>query len=241
VAYIDWAQQEFGIAAALSGDAAMLAAYCSGDPYLAFAKQAGAVPVDATKATHGPTRELFKQCVLAVQYGMEAESLALRIGQPPVVARDLLRAHRETYRSFWRWSDAVVDQAMLHGAVWTVFGWPVRTGEQPNPRSLRNFPMQGNGAELLRIACCLATERGIEICAPVHDAVLIAAPLERIEADVVAMQAAMAEASAAVLGGFVLGTDAKITPYPDRYSDPRGEVMWKRVSELLGQRKRMTA
>ena len=217
----------------------MQAAYRSGDPYLAFAKQAGAVPADATRKTHEPTRELFKQCVLAVQYGMEAESLALRIGQPPVVARDLLRAHREAYRAFWRWSDAVVDQAMLHGAIWTVFGWPLYAGEQPNPRSLRNFPMQGNGAELLRIACCLATERGIEVCAPVHDAVLIAAPLERIEADVAAMQAAMAEASAAVLGGFVLGTEAKT--YPDRYRDPRGEVMWKRVSDLVRQRERRTA
>ena len=239
VAYIDWSQQEFGIAAALSGDAAMQAAYRSGDPYLAFAKQAGAAPADATRKTHEPTRELFKQCVLAVQYGMEAKSLALRIGQPPVVARDLLRAHREAYRTFWRWSDAVVDQAMLHGAIWTVFGWPLYAGEQPNPRSLRNFPMQGNGAELLRIACCLATERGIEVCAPVHDAVLIAAPLERIEADVAAMQAAMAEASAAVLGGFVLGTEAKT--YPDRYRDPRGEVMWTRVSDLVRQRERRTA
>jgi len=101
VAYIDWSQQEFGIAAALSGDRAMQDAYQSGDPYLAFAKQAGAVPENATKETHGPTRELFKQCVLAVQYGMEAESLAARIGQPPVVARDLLRVHRETYRNFW--------------------------------------------------------------------------------------------------------------------------------------------
>jgi DNA polymerase-1 len=66
VAYIDWSQQEFGIAAALSGDTAMQSAYLSGDPYLAFAKQAGAVPADATKASHGAARELFKQCVLAV-------------------------------------------------------------------------------------------------------------------------------------------------------------------------------
>ena len=53
-----------------------------------------------------------------------------------------------------------------------------------NPRSLRNFPMQANGAEMLRIACILGTERGIEVCAPVHDAVLIAAPVERIDAEV---------------------------------------------------------
>ena len=177
LAYIDWSQQEFGIAAALSGDQAMQEAYLSGDCYLHFAKQAGAVPEDATKHSHGPTRELFKACILGVQYGMEAQSLAARIGRPPIVARDLLRAHRETYRTFWRWSDAALDYAMLRGSLYTVFGWHVRVGNNPNPRSLRNFPMQANGAEMLRLACCLGTERGIEICAPVHDAVLICAPL----------------------------------------------------------------
>jgi DNA polymerase-1 len=32
LAYIDWFQQEFGIAATLSGDQRMMAAYSSGDP-----------------------------------------------------------------------------------------------------------------------------------------------------------------------------------------------------------------
>ena len=235
VGYVDWQQQEFGIAAALSGDTAMQAAYQSGDPYLAFAKQAHAVPVDATKATHGAERELFKQCVLAVQYGMEARSLALRIGQPPIVARDLLRAHHDTYRAFWRWSDAAVDTAMLTGSLHTVFGWHVHIGEAPNPRSLRNFPMQANGAEMLRLACCLGIERGVEICAPVHDAVLICAPLDRLEADIAGMRAAMAEASRIVLGGFELGTDVSATRWPDRYMDDRGRIMWDRVVELLGR------
>ena len=233
VAYIDWSQQEFGIAAALSGDRAMQNAYLSGDPYLAFAKQAKAAPENATKQTHGPTRELFKQCVLAVQYGMEHESLAAQIGQPPIVARDLLRAHRETYRDFWRWSDAVVDHAMLTGALHTVFGWHIHVGENPNPRMLRNFPMQANGAEMLRLACCLATERGIEVCAPVHDAVLICAPLDRLEEDIAGMRAAMAQASKIVLGGPELRTDATSTHYPDRFHDPRGMEMWNRVIELV--------
>ncbi len=84
---------------------------------------------------------------------------------------------------------------MLLGVIHTVFGWPVHVGERSNPRSLRNFPMQANGAEMLRIACCLATERGVEVCAPVHDAVLICAPFDRLEADIATMRAAMAEAS----------------------------------------------
>ena len=203
----------------------MAAAYQSGDPYLTFGKQAHAIPTDATKATHKAQRELFKQCVLAVQYGMEAESLALRIGQPAIVARDLLAAHRETYQRFWRWSDAAVDQAMLTGSLHTVFGWHVHIGERSNPRSLRNFPMQANGAEMLRLACCLATERGIQVCAPLHDAVLICAPLDRIEDDIASMRTAMAEASRAVLSGFELGTDAAVVRYPDRYMDPRGQMI----------------
>jgi DNA polymerase I-like protein with 3'-5' exonuclease and polymerase domains len=233
VAYIDWRQQEFGIAASLSGDPLMLDAYRSGDPYLAFAKQAGAVPADATKKSHSSTRELFKTCVLGVQYGMEAQSLALRIGQPVIAARELLRAHRETYKVFWRWSEAALDTAMLTGSLHTAFGWRVHIGENSNPRSLRNFPMQANGAEMLRLAACLATERGVEVCAPVHDAALICAPLERLEGEIGRMQAAMGEASRTVLDGFELGTDVAITAAPDRYMDGRGRVMWERVTALL--------
>jgi DNA polymerase I len=257
VVYLDWKQQEFGIAGALSGDAAMVAAYQSGDPYLSFGKQAGVIPADANKATHGIQRELCKQTLLAVQYGMEADALAARIGQPPIVARNLLRVHRETYSTFWRWSNAAVDQAMLTGKLNTVFGWAIHIGEKPNPRSLRNFPMQANGAEMLRVACCLATERGIEVCAPVHDAVLIASRLEDLEANVAGMRAAMAEASRAVLSGFELTTDCldefdehgkhiefpHIIRHPRRYMDSRGAVMWDRVTKLLGQseRGRLTA
>ncbi len=241
IAYIDWAQQEFGIAAALSGDPLMIAAYRSGDPYLESAKQAGAAPADATKATHKTVRDQFKSTVLAVQYGMGADSLAQRISQPPIRARELLRMHQETYRVFWAWSDRVVDHAMLTGSLQTVFGWRVQVPEVANVRSLRNFPMQANGAEMLRLACCLATERGIEVCAPVHDAVLICAPLDRLDADVERMQQAMREASRIVLDGFELGTDAKIVRYPDRYMDERGVAMWDRVMKLIREREQKTA
>jgi DNA polymerase I-like protein with 3'-5' exonuclease and polymerase domains len=235
LAYIDWTQQEFGIAAALSGDRVMQAAYSSGDPYLAFAKQAGAVPDDATKETHGAKREQFKACVLAVQYGMAAEGLAARIGQPALMGRELIRLHQETYRAFWKWSNAMGDQADLGGHLDTVFGWRVHTSPGYNPRSFRNFPMQANGAEMLRLACCIGTERGIEIAAPVHDAVLIAAPLYRIEDDIAAMRDAMSEASRVVLWGFELGADATAVAYPDRYGDGRGSVMWERVMGLIGE------
>lgn len=234
VAYIDWSQQEFGIAAALSHDMAMLTAYESGDPYLTFAKQAGAVPADATKTTHASTRERFKACALAVQYGMGADALASRIGQCVAEARALLDMHRRTYATFWRWSDAALDYATLYGSLGTVFGWNLHTVAETNPRSIRNYPMQANGAEMLRLACCFAVERGIKLCAPVHDALLIEAPIDSIDEAVLSTQAAMAEASEIVLDGFRLRSDAKVVRYPERYMDPRGERMWSLVSDILG-------
>ena len=44
IAYLDYEQQEFAIAAYLSGDTAMMEAYRSGDHYLAFAKSPNKIP-----------------------------------------------------------------------------------------------------------------------------------------------------------------------------------------------------
>jgi hypothetical protein len=238
VAYVDWSQQEFGIAAALSGDHVMQEAYRSGDPYLAFAKQAGAVPPDGTKATHGPARELYKTAGLAVQYGMTEHGLAPRIGEPPLVASNLLAAHRQVYRRFWQWSDAAVDHAVLTGSLHTVFGWKVHVVGDVNARSLRNFPMQANGAEMLRLAACLATERGVEVAAPIHDALLIVAPFHRFDEDIATTRAAMAEASRVVLDGFELRTDVGRVVWPNRYSDSRGKRMWETVTRLMAAAER---
>lgn len=237
VAYIDWQQQEFGIAAALSGDVAMRDAYASGDPYLAFAKQAGAAPPEATKQSHKAVRDQFKVCALAVQYGMAERSLAASLGASEAKARELLALHKQTYPHFWRWSQAAVDHAMLLGYLYTVFGWRVHVGQQSNGRSLANFPCQANGAEMLRLACCLATERGIQVCAPIHDALLIEAAEAEIAEAVEACQAAMLEASRIVLSGFELRTDATIVGPGERYLDPRGVAMWEQVSSILERSK----
>jgi hypothetical protein len=241
VAYLDFISQEIAVGAALSGDAAMLEAYSSGDFYLSFAKQAGAVPADATKATHGEARSLFKAAALAVMYGMGPESLAQKIGKPTATAAELLTLHRRTYPAFWKWSQAAVDRATLMGRIQTVFGWPLRIGPSTdpirpaaNPRALSNFPVQGNAAEMLRLACCLLVERGIRLCAPVHDAVMVEGPADQIEDVVAQTRAAMAEASRVVLRGFEIGADAKIVRWPDRYVDDAGAAFWETVMRLAG-------
>ncbi len=236
-AYVDWSQQEWGIAAALSGDAAMMDAYRSGDAYLAYAKQAGAVPSEVTKKTPGvgPIRDQYKETALGTQYGQGVDGIAVRIQRPPAYARELLRMHHRLYRTFWEWSDTAVDHAMLHGHLVTVFGWPIFVGRDANPRSLRNFAMQANGGEMLRLAACLAIERGVIVCALIHDAMLIEASLDRLAEAVAITQEAMREASEIVLRGFSLRTDVKLYPHPECFVDDRGKDMWREVSALLEQ------
>ena len=93
--------------------------------------------------------------------------------------------------------------------------------------------MQANGAEMLRIACILMTEAGIQICAPVHDALLIEASLDELEESIMKSQRLMQEASRIVLDGFELSSDVKKISFPDRYMDKRGAVMWEKVMNLI--------
>jgi DNA polymerase I len=127
IAYIDWSQQEIGIAAALSGDTALQQAYLSGDAYWGFAKDAGAVPLDANAKDHKGVRNQYKQTMLGIQYGQEAFGIASRIGCSEFKARILLEDHKRLYRQFWRWSDAAVHFASQNNFIPTVFGWVERS------------------------------------------------------------------------------------------------------------------
>ena len=120
----------------------------------------------------------------------------------------------------------------------SVLGWKLNVGGDANPRSVRNFPLQANGAEMLRLACIALTESGIGVCAPVHDALLIEAPLAGIEEAVSKCQEAMEKASRTILKDFSLRTDAKVVTFPERYLDDRGRGTWNKLLGLAdGERK----
>lgn len=235
LAYLDYSQQEFGIAAALSGDKNMIAAYRTGDPYMAFAIQAGAAPVGATKDDYPLTRKQFKDCVLAVQYGMGADSLALQIDQPVLRARQLLTQHRRVYKTFWDWSDDMFNRAIAQNESRTVYGWRIRHKPDLNPRSVRNFPMQATAAEILRLTCILVYERGVQLCAPVHDAILIEAPEALIEEHAQIAKDCMAKASEIVLYGFTLASDSLVIEHPKRFLDKESTPFWEQIMSLLAK------
>jgi hypothetical protein len=235
ISYIDYEQQEFLIAAGLSHDKQMQKAYQSGDPYLAFAKMAGALPPDATKASHPKVRELFKTCALGVQYGMQSAGLAHRLGRPEPEARALIEHHHNQFPEFWSWVDRVVSTIEFKKSLCTASGWRVLRRSRDFPakwrRSAQNWLIQSTGADLLRLCCCLVTERGISLCAPIHDAILIEDSIDRIERTTAEVREIMESASRSLLDGLTIRTEVAI--FYDRFVDKRGVRMWDKVMELM--------
>ena len=245
VAYVDYVSMEFLLAASLSDGHCgpsnnMLEMYNSGDPYLAFAKSVGAVPQSATKTIARKRSRSLQGDVArrAIRYvdadiGGSAQDLGVR-------SREMLAQHHSQFAQYWSWSDDYIQHAMQTGVVQTAFGWTHHVGivGATNERSLRNWLIQSTGADILRISCILAARHGIKLLGSVHDAVLIEAPIERIEADVALMQEIMRRASRIVLnataeGTHELRTDAKIWRYPEHFTDPRGDQIFEHVLELL--------
>ena len=236
IAYLDWSSQEIAVAAALSGDEKMWNDYATGDPYISFAIQAGLAPIGANKLTHPYERSLCKQIVLGTQYGMSARGMADRTGIHIIEAQELLQKHGETYRAFWTWAKQNVNTGLAGFPLSTKFGWRmcVGAGSKPKPNTFLNWPMQAHGAEMLRFACCLATEAGLKVCAPIHDALLLEAPTSEITEQIARLSGHMREASEFILGtGKFCGVEAEVFHYPDRYMDENGKDMWGRIMRLL--------
>lgn len=243
---LDWGSQEYGIAAALSQDPAMLEAYLSGDPYIHLAKLAGGVPDDADATSHPKERDAFKIVSLAVLMGMGAGSVGRKTGKGLFAGEQLMRQHREIFKTFWKWSDAVHATGAAARDIETAFGlvYNPRSYDQYKPRTARNFLLQATGSDMLRVAILLLAEAGIEVVATVHDSVVV----ECDTADACNVQKmaieCMEEASRITLWDrLTIRVDSpKIDPaqgevkrvnHPHHFQDKKGIVTWRDLSRHL--------
>jgi hypothetical protein len=244
IAYIDWSAMEFMVAAALSECKPMIELYETGSPYIEFAKRFDEAPHEATKKTHSEVHERYKVGCLGAQYQMQNETLAQRLGVSSFAAHEMLNQHRGLFNQYWAWVEDWIAHALDTGTMHTPLGWPCRTGiTELNARSIGNYPVQATGADILRVACVWAHRRGLRLIAQIHDAVVIEAPIDQIEADVTLTKEIMRRASRVVLnadprGTYELRAEATIVRYPDRYSDKRGLQVWTNVLNLLEQYRR---
>jgi hypothetical protein len=236
--YLDFEAEEFAIRAAQSGDEAMIRAYLSGDPYMATGVFMGLAPVGTTKHAHPEIRALCKVLTLAIGYGMSAWGLAQRLGVEEDRAADLIQRYHEAFPTARAWSEGGVAHAKARKSITTPFGWRMYVPRNINPRTLLNWPMQSLGADLLRLVAIALVDAGIGVVSLIHDAVLLEAPIAKLDAVVQEAVAIMVRASEQVVGiplRVDIGNEDEphIFPYPTRFRDKREGDMYDRMMGLL--------
>jgi hypothetical protein len=120
----------------------------------------------------------------------------------------------------------MVAAAVRSGGYTSRHGWHYTVAPPVNERSLRNWPIQTLGADILRCAVIFADTLGIEMLATAHDAVLIEADEDDIRAKVGEMDFCMRLAAMLLTGGFALGVDVKdsaIKRHGERFLEERGK------------------
>ena len=234
--YLEWRTQEVGIAAALSGDQQLMADYRGGDVYYALARDSGLTndpDIAHWKKDQADVRHRMKGLQLGINYGMGVPSLARGLDRHPLIASTLIERHRRTHPRFWQWRDDQVQIAMLDRRIESVFGWPLRISTSPNKRTLYNFPMQTNGAEMLRLTAWRLCEAGIVPSMLVHDGILLELDNEEQIAHAVEI---MRGTGRDVCDGFEIDVDVdQRLEGGARYRDKRpvAQAMWKTIMDVL--------
>jgi hypothetical protein len=178
IASIDYGSQEFLIAALVSNDERMLRAYESGDVYLAFARDIGLVPKNATKATHKFERDLCKSAVLGMSYLMSKYGLSHKLTQDTGKehteddAQHIIDLFDETYSRNTQKREDTISSYHDRGYIKLPCGWAM-FGDNTNFRSVANMPIQGLGSSILRKAVAFAQDSGLSVIYTLHDAVYI--------------------------------------------------------------------
>ena len=188
----------------LSGDTALLEACEGGDVYLGIAEQLGFLSASMNGDERKAVRTLFKIVVLGIQYGLGARSLAVRTSVSLTEAYEILARLRARFHHFESYARQVVDHAGLKLEISTPFDWRLQCPSGTNPRTIRNFPIQSTGSEILHVLCILAERRGIKLVAPIHDAVLAEGELADTDRLAVELDHVMRDAAAIVLRGYEL-------------------------------------
>ena len=233
--YLDWRTQEIGVAAALSEDPVLMAAYSGGDVYYALAVMCGLTDdpdVKHWKANNKAMRNRMKALQLGINYGMGVPSLARGLDRHPLIASTIIEKHKRTYERYWQWKEERANAAMQDRELETQFGWTLYLSHTPNRRTIYNFPMQGNGAEMLRLATTRMCEAGIIPSMLVHDAILLEADSEEQIAQAVQI---MERAGSDVCNGFKIGVDVERMENGGRFRDkrPAAEKIWATVMQAL--------
>jgi len=179
----DYAQFELRLAAAMSGDEALVKDFNEGvDIHTKTAAEVYGIPM--SEVTKDQRREA-KVVNFGIIYGMSAKGLADATGMTVAEAQEFERQYFELRKPIETKLKSYLEQARTEGFVETWFGrrrptpdvksanFVIRTGAE---RAAQNMPIQGTEADLMKLAMIRLNEKlpkGAEMIMQVHDSIMV--------------------------------------------------------------------
>ena len=170
---LDYHSEEIACQAYLSGDDTMAEMYdhprVDDDYYTTLA-------VDVFGATK-EERDTYKIIALMSNYGCGAKKLADVSKKDLDFCEDTLDKLKETFSTYWEFDADCIKTCQKYGYVAFSDGWRVQYDKKHPGKAttLINWPFQGVGAAILRRMLFKLWKAGVELVAPVHDAVVFLA------------------------------------------------------------------
>jgi DNA polymerase-1 len=251
----DWSSQEIFIAAAMSGDKALMGAYKSGDVYLSLAKMAGDVPQDGNREDYEHERQMYKAVQLGLAYGKGARSLAQELYLSAKLAgKELTQAdavakakaivdwHKETFASYWKYVNAIsrIPKSLHKFGIYKTVNndWTYFIDGRSKTTALQNAPMQANGASVMRTAFVLCLEAGLDVACTQHDALYVNSTEADAEFSAELLKECMCEAVRIVFGHLtdeITRVDVEIFSDANPYfkHQPKGYALLQRIESII--------
>ena len=233
MAEFDWASQEAGIMAYLSKDQNMIKDFETGNLYLLCAIKNGAAPEGAIKKTHEGIRNQYKVALLGCGYGQTSFGLKYALKIPVFEAEIIIQNIKKTYPDFFKWNEVACLGAASKGYYQTKYGWRYWIPKIYKPNTLKNWPMQSHGSEILRRAMIAVDEAGIEISMIMHDALLIHVDRKGCAGKFRQVRQIMEQAAKDVLGA-VISVEIKIIK-KDYKLEGEPQKKWNRIMSIYNK------
>jgi hypothetical protein len=204
IATIDFQQQEPAILACFANDTAAMDVYTKGDLYQHCIED-------------GPwaslSREQVKEVIISYIYGATPHALLRRFNIPTSATSPCLKYLKEIFSIQTKWLNNYAHDAYQSGSV-SCLDWHMQVSPQTRITSLKNWPIQATGADILRRSCLSLAAAKIPVVGAIHDSIIVEVPITNYAATFDFVGKIMADASAEVLGGFRLKTKVEYEAFP---------------------------
>mgnify|MGYP003115542931 FL=1 len=198
-----------------------------------------AVPQGATKATNPTERNIYKTTLLACLYRQGPTNMSKRMNINIDYGTDYQVKIKNTFKDYFEWIKKLVDKSIIKGFASTKYGFKyyLNPGQDYNPRTFYNFPIQSHGSEMLRLALINLVNAGIEVNALIHDGIIVSLDKKKFRNQFIKAKKILEDASRKILNkdkktNYMCPVDFQVFRYA-MIQDKSEQEKWNRILKII--------